>query len=466
MSGFNRWRFFAGIIVFFAGLDVTLLLSHMSRLIGVAMLFVGGCLIASSHPHWSNRMKNKIPESLRSHFSLDNMKIYQHLLSIVLIAASFYFFIPQPLVLLLVLALIIAVWLVLKFSSYGDQLPLILVSMEFQLFVFLSTLIFLNFGTIFGYRDPPEIFPTIFLLSAWAIEMIYLHGRLTSHVKETPEISLESEEAEKEEGETVYLSERFLDLFTFHGRFKKYLPLAGIAVFVGVFAFNIYIRGYELSFGSHDGVTLLLGVVLIAYNYIPKKYSLERDFALLFLVFLFLILILPITIIHYFYGGMTEATNSPVVYHLLARPTAAFLNILGISANAAVRGEWVVIRMLVPSGGTAQNHIRAEVGIGLSCTGLYSVSIFISAFLSFIMTHFKKLDMKLLSFMGLGIFASWIANILRMTIIMVMGHLYGLQAMSWTHNNAGIFIFMVWIALFWGLMFKYFDIPLRTFGGE
>jgi len=461
MKTFNRWRFFAGMIFLFAGLDVTLLLSHLSRLVGVVLLLVGAVLIVSSHRRWSKNVLDKIPSPVKEHFRLRNIKIYRHSLLLVLTILSGFFFYPQPLLALFVIILMITSWLLVRLTDNSDDMSMILVSMEFQIFLFVSTSVFVNFGTLFGYRNPPEIIPSIFLFSAWLAEIAYIRGKLRSEPQPSSEPTIETDE----EG-GPYLSERLIRFFTLKGNLKKYLPLAGIAVFGAVISFNFYISGYDMSFGSHDAVTFLMGAALIAYNYVPEKYSLERDFTLLFLVFLFLILVLPITMIHYFHGPMTEATNSPVVYHLLARPTAALLNILGISANAVVRGEWVIIRIPLPSTNSPGNYIRTEVGIGLSCTGLYSVTIFISAFLSFIMVHFRKFDLKLLSFMGLGIFASWVANVLRMTIIMVMGHLYGREALLWTHNNAGIFIFMVWVTLFWGLMFWYFDIPIRGIGGE
>ena len=461
MKSFNRWRFFAGIIFLFAGLDVTLLLSHLSRLVGIVLFFIGLSLIVFSHPRWSKNVLGKIPSPIKKHFSLRNIKIYQYFFLVLLSVLSVFLFYSQLLIAIFVISLIIGSWLVLRITDTVDDKSLILVSMEFQTFLVISTFIFLNFGKLFGYRDPPEIIPLIFIFLAWLIEVAYLRGKLTSKHK----LSTKSQQKIEDE-DKPYLSERIILLSTLNGNLKKYLPLAGALVFLAVITFNLYTGGTELNFGSHDAVTFLMGVALLAYNYIPEKYSLERDFTLLFLIFLFFILVLPITIIHYYYGPMTEATTSPVVYHLLARPTAGLLSIIGISSSALVEGDWVLIEVMMPSIQNPDHYIRTKVGIGLSCTGLYSVSIFISAFLSFIMVHFRKLDLKLFSFMALGIFASWVANVLRMTIIMVMGHLYGNEAMSWTHNNAGIFIFMAWIALFWGVMFWYFDIPIRDIGGE
>lgn len=96
----------------------------------------------------------------------------------------------------------------------------------------------------------------------------------------------------------------------------------------------------------------------------------------------------------------------------------------------------------------------SSVGIGFSCTGLYSVSIFISGFIAFILIEYKKFDIRVASLLTLGVFTSWFANILRMTIIVAVGSHYGGEALNWTHANMGIFIFMLWVGIFWGVMFK------------
>jgi exosortase/archaeosortase family protein len=101
------------------------------------------------------------------------------------------------------------------------------------------------------------------------------------------------------------------------------------------------------------------------------------------------------------------------------------------------------------------------VGIGLSCTGLYSVSIFISGFIAFVLIEYRRLDIRVASLLTLGIFTSWFANILRMTIIVVVGSHYGREALVWTHANLGIFIFMLWVGLFWAIMFRLL-VPPKT----
>jgi exosortase/archaeosortase family protein len=237
---------------------------------------------------------------------------------------------------------------------------------------------------------------------------------------------------------------------TLNGRLMDLMPVAGAAAIVLVAAYNL-LRTGGLQLGSNDYVALLLGATMMAYNYLPQKYAAERDFAFLFFAFLFLILVVPTTLYSLEYGALTEAnasaTDTPWTEYLLTRPTSGMLSLFGVD-------NW-----LDPNAHNIINYVgddgfQQAVSIGLSCTGLYSVTIFISAFGAFVAVEYKKFDSRVAALLLVGVVMAWYANVIRMAIIVVVGVHYGPEALTWTHNNAGIFIFMTWILLFWGIMFK------------
>ncbi|MEW5937850.1 MAG: archaeosortase/exosortase family protein [Candidatus Thermoplasmatota archaeon] len=237
-------------------------------------------------------------------------------------------------------------------------------------------------------------------------------------------------------------------VLTLNGALRPFLPFLGAGVIMAVLAYNLLTQG---SIGSNDTVLLLMGAALFAYNLVPSRYLVERDFALLFLFFLILILVLPTTTYALRYGALGEEdTNSPLTYYLLAQPTASLASALGVQT-------WVREMNLLHFV-DAQGHEQA-FSIGLSCTGLYSVSIFVSAFLAFVAVEYPRLDRKVALLLSLGILTAWAANILRMTVIVLVGYSYGIQAAVWTHHNIGILIFMAWILPFWGLIFKCLGVP-------
>jgi exosortase/archaeosortase family protein len=251
------------------------------------------------------------------------------------------------------------------------------------------------------------------------------------------------------------IASRLVNLVTLEGRLKLLIPAAGIAVLVAVASFNLFLRdGFYL--GSNDYVALVLAAVFLAYNYIPAKYRVERDFALLFVILLFVFLVIPTTLLSL--GGGETDTNTPLIYYLLAMPTAALSNLLGIAVVSPVTDPMTGLRIYNMMEVPGPDGFPIPLSIGLSCTGLYSVAIFVSAFIAFVAVEYKKADRKVALLLALGIFLAWVANILRMTIIIIVGRYHGAEAMQWTHNNIGELIFMAWITVFWLVMFRYFGV--------
>ena len=39
-----------------------------------------------------------------------------------------------------------------------------------------------------------------------------------------------------------------------------------------------------------------------------------------------------------------------------------------------------------------------------------------------------------------------------MTIIIIVGHYYGIESLLWTHENIGWMIFTIWLIIFWQIL--------------
>ena len=48
----------------------------------------------------------------------------------------------------------------------------------------------------------------------------------------------------------------------------------------------------------------------------------------------------------------------------------------------------------------------------------------------------------------LGICFAYFANLIRMILIIIVGHYYGIEALIFVHNNLGWLIFTLWIFIF------------------
>jgi exosortase/archaeosortase family protein len=332
-----------------------------------------------------------------------------------------------------------------------------------QRFWFLFALILLLAGI--------EIAVTLTYMARWiGVILIALGlGILISTARKgpQPEIAEETEDKKpkEEDADSKNLADVLISKLTLGGRINPFLPIIGCLLIIFVYFFNFMVRN-NLELGVNDTITILLGTTLALYNYIPTKYNRERDFVLLFFIFLFLILVLPITLYSLITNSdpLVENSNSPFIYYLLAEPTSGMLNAVGIPASAhSIPPSSIVngipltttgVQIVYQNVGEGAETPWSTVMIGISCTGLYSVTIFISGFIAFILIEYGRFDIRVSSLLVLGIFTSWFANILRMTIIVAVGSHMGGGALRWTHENLGIFIFMLWVGLFWAIMFK------------
>ncbi len=232
---------------------------------------------------------------------------------------------------------------------------------------------------------------------------------------------------------------------------NDYIVMALGAAIIGFVAlFNGFISDRP-EYGDLDTLTFVLGAVLLIYPFAAKKYKVEIVFALLFISFVVIILVIPQAYMSLGSDSGSHAANW-YVHYLLAAPFAGSLNLLGIHASSFE--EYVTI--------TFHDGTVNTLGISTACAGLYSFSIFVAAFLAFTLV-FERLPPGVMALvLGIGVFAAYLGNLLRMIIIGVIGYYNGMDALLWAHKNVGWMIFLGWSALFWYLVIRYADKKTRA----
>jgi exosortase/archaeosortase family protein len=163
-----------------------------------------------------------------------------------------------------------------------------------------------------------------------------------------------------------------------------------------------------------------------------------------FLAILFIILVFPQIFYSFLVGEEASARYTQI---LLANPTSGLLNVFGIETTTYIESNTAMIQW--------GPGMQEKVGITEACSGIYTTSIFISAFITYILVEYQKINLKVIIILVIGIFTSYLANILRMAIITGIGKLYGTEALLSAHANAGWLIFLAWIIPFWYLIFNY-----------
>jgi len=130
---------------------------------------------------------------------------------------------------------------------------------------------------------------------------------------------------------------------------------------------------------------------------------------------------------------------------LQERPFAAMLDIIGVPASSIA--DMVSIQF--------QDGSIHTLKISAYCAGLYSFSIFLSAFMAFVLV-FERLPPRTTAWvLALGLLVAYLGNLMRMVVIGVVGYYRGLDALFWAHENVGWIIFLAWSSVFWWSILGY-----------
>jgi archaeosortase C (PEF-CTERM variant) len=251
------------------------------------------------------------------------------------------------------------------------------------------------------------------------------------------------------------LAHRFMKRVTFGWRLVPFFPFAGIVIIALDVIYNLLFPNVPLL-QIHDTVTIMFAVSLIAYPFVPQRFDRERDFVLFFFLILVLMLVVPLLLFRLVQGNYDEGVNA-YSSTLLAPQLQWILNLLGVKAGiiGSLPGSSAPTLEFITQSGAA-----ISVQITTSCSGIYSFSIFAAAFAAFILTEFDRTNWRVWSLLVMGFVASYVANILRMTVIVLAGYFANTsaeaeQSMMIAHSNAGWLIFLGWITLFWLLMYRF-----------
>jgi len=221
------------------------------------------------------------------------------------------------------------------------------------------------------------------------------------------------------------------------------IMVAGALMIASDVTWNLFFSARP-GFGDLDTLMIMFGGLVIVYPLLVDRFKFEAAFCLLFvgLVVLFLVIPQAVTLIHAKTGS---SIGNSYVQYMLAAPFSGILNLIGIHSSSA--GSIVVIQLV--DGKTLALEISAY------CAGLYSFSIFLAAFFSFVLMFERLKTRVLVLVLATGLLVAFLGNVFRMVIIGVVGYYWGYDALIWAHHNAGWVIFLSWSAVFWYLLLGY-----------
>jgi exosortase/archaeosortase family protein len=255
--------------------------------------------------------------------------------------------------------------------------------------------------------------------------------------------------------ETRSLGSRLLYWLTLRGRLVRLFPIAGVGIIAVDLAYN-FLLSSSPALLTEDIMVLLTATVLLGYQFVPPAHRRERDFALIFFLVLDVVLVAPLLLVRFITRNV-DASVDLYSWTALAPELSSILSLLGVANSVhAVAGFTAPGLTFTP----VKMSIPVTVVISTSCSGIYSFGIFASALVAFLLTEYESPSRRLWLLLALGFLASYVANLLRMVIIVLVGYYTDsaqsdLQNLLLAHSYAGWIIFLGWLALFWGLLFKF-----------
>jgi len=251
------------------------------------------------------------------------------------------------------------------------------------------------------------------------------------------------------------LASRFLRRVTFDGRLVRLFPAIGVGILLADLAYNFTLSATP-ALQTEDTIVLLAAATLVGYGFVPARFARERDFVLVFFLCLNAILVVPLLAARAYYADFERSVDL-YSWVALAPETSAILNLLGVANTLhPVPGSTAPGLTFQP-----QNlAFQVTVVITTACSGIYSFGIFASAFVAFVATEYERLTRRVWGLLGLGLLTAYVANVLRMVVIVLIGYYTetattDLQNMLIAHSYAGWIIFLGWVALFWGILVQF-----------
>ena len=220
--------------------------------------------------------------------------------------------------------------------------------------------------------------------------------------------------------------------------------ILGAAIVLLVVLYNRFVSTRP-EYGDVDTLSILFGIVLLAYPVLAERFKIEAGFALLFVAFVVVMLVVPQAVVSLTGNTGSTTVGNWYVHYMLAAPFAGALDLMGIPAHSI--GDMVTL--------TFKDGSVHTLGISAYCAGLYSFSIFLSAFLAFVLVFERLRTRTLIIVMLVGLLIAYLGNLVRMIIIGVIGYYNGISSLLWAHENVGWMIFLGWSSAFWYVLLRY-----------
>ena len=208
------------------------------------------------------------------------------------------------------------------------------------------------------------------------------------------------------------------------------------ALVSGSFAFN-FVTGSltgDYTFGLTDYIILVVGIF-------SAFYSIETVFAKT--------------------GALLLVALRGATLGLSIAYAEAFVSVSAFFVTIVVAFSKIFVSPEIAAGPVAGQIIVGgmavhPVAIGWACAGLEELAL-ITVILYILIFSFDLPRQRAVIWLIVGIAGSFMINIFRMVLLVWIAYTHGNETMVWVHTHLGDVLFLIWIAAFWLLFFRYLD---------
>ncbi|MEF8835883.1 MAG: hypothetical protein V5A76_06975, partial [Candidatus Thermoplasmatota archaeon] len=173
-------KFLLGIGSSVIGFEIVLFWNLIYFFGGVGLLLIGIYLISISKKAWKDSVKNILPFRPGNLFRFPRLPYFQTSIMFLLLIATIFLILPFGYELFIIVLLGLAIpqtILIISEENIKDEFK-ILTIMQFQLFIFFSTFIYVNFDRFYLFSQGPEYISSLFLYVAWLFQFIYMYFKI------------------------------------------------------------------------------------------------------------------------------------------------------------------------------------------------------------------------------------------------------------------------------------------------
>ena len=246
---------------------------------------------------------------------------------------------------------------------------------------------------------------------------------------------------------------RFLSRYLEARTISILIPVSGFVLLLTWSLWKVLSTG-DTNLRMEDFVVTLFALGLILYQSAPSKLHEQRDFILLYLMFLTIVFAgiwkLYSLITGESYGRITAYSE----YYFITIPVVSIVNLFGMDATAVLNLSGIGLSNII------EYHYQGRLvalGIGTGCSGLYSAGLFFSAFLALVLVRYETVNGRIMIGLGAGLLVTWFSNILRMVVTILVGAEWGAPALATFHMYFGILIFILFVTVFWFFLIRWLD---------